>query len=310
MAVDAEVTPEQEQQDTPTSIAELSNTELFQWNAWVHLGVGVDDCPLTQALADPERDKSKPLPVCSDDAHFHAWVRLPNPFQRRDIVDKSNAARARKMRELRDPESDAAVILEDELSELTPADKENVILEIVQREYQEDLFAATNEILETEGDADEADDDGEPPRVYANIDQDMEELHRLDALPEDQRNADEYEHLRAHVESYHNAVGARTEELQATRTAALREQPWDALLERVRKERREWIAGEVQVHTFQMWQMLVCTFKPRAKGTPQDRVWGDINDMRFNAPPEALEAVKATFTRLGGNWANSQRAKN
>jgi hypothetical protein len=301
MATDTDtITQEQE----ITAVAEMSNSKLFEWNAWVHVGQGVNDCELTKALADPERERTKPLPTCDDPEHFHAWVRLPNPLQRRDIVDKAQAARARKMRELRDPESDAAVILEDDIAQITEDMREDILEEIVARSFSEDQVKATSEVLEIDSD-EEPGEDGEIPKLYGLIDQDIEELERLEAMPEAERDEDALTRLRAHVDAYDKAVGERTTELQDARRVALRELPLEQVIDRVRKDRQEWVASEAQMAAYQNWQMLVCTLKPRKSGTPQERVWGDINDMRFNAPPEALTAVRETLTRLGDTWAGS-----
>jgi REP element-mobilizing transposase RayT len=42
---------------------------------------------------------------CTDPDHFHAWIRLPNQFQIRDIAEKAKAAQARKKRMLRDQQT-------------------------------------------------------------------------------------------------------------------------------------------------------------------------------------------------------------
>src|SRR4051812_30709654 len=82
--------------DESPAVAEQSREELFRWSTWVHVGDGADECALAQAVGDSDYKLGKPIPTCEDPGHFHAWLRLPNPLQRRDIVDKARAARARK----------------------------------------------------------------------------------------------------------------------------------------------------------------------------------------------------------------------
>jgi hypothetical protein len=56
------------------------------------------------------------MPVCANPDHFHAWIRLPNKFQHADIHAKALASKARRMRALRDPESDASVVMDAEIA--------------------------------------------------------------------------------------------------------------------------------------------------------------------------------------------------
>lgn len=298
---DIEITADQEAKGV-TAVAEMSNAKLFQWNAWVHVGEGVEECALTKALADDERDRSAALPSCTNDDHFHAWVRLPNPLQRRDIMDKAQAARARKMRELRDPDSDAAAILEDDLAAITEDMRDDLIEEMLAREFSEHQYKATVEVLDIDSE-DDPGDDGEAPKLYGLIDQDIEELARLEEAED--RDDEAIARLSKHIDAYHAAVTERTEELQSSRRSALAELPFETIIDRVRKDRMEWIAGEVQMAAFQNWQMFVCTLKPRSTGRPTKRVWDDFSDMRFNAAPEAISAVRDTLTRLGDTWAGS-----
>jgi hypothetical protein len=293
-----------------SAVAEMSRVELVQWNAWVHVGDGAEDCALAKATSAADYKLGAEIPLCTDSAHFHAWLRLPNPLQRRDLVDKARAGRARKSRELRDRDSDAAVIIEDELDAVKlGGDTELLVNEIVDRNFQEDLVEATNEVMDIEAD-DTAEEDaqGETPMLYEHIDQDIEELRRQDALPEDQREG--YEKLRAHIDSYHEAIDERLKAIQDRRRDALRESGMDHMLSVVRADRVELICTEHYIHVYSMWQWYTCTYKPKAKGTPNERVWGDVNHMAQDASPEVIGVIRQTFDELDRNLMSSRRAKN
>lgn len=305
-----EATPEVPANDSP-SVAEMDREELFKWNTWVHVGDGAETCPLTAATEQPDYRIGLEIPACTDSGHFHAWLRLPNPLQRRDLVDKARAGRARKSRELRDPQSDAAIIIEDELEAIRAVgDTETLISEVIERHFQEDLAEATNEVMDIESD-DTAEEDvqGETPMRYEHIDQDMEELRRQEDLPEEQRDSG-FAKLREHVGSYHEAIEAALKNIQERRREALRERGMDALMEMVKTDRIELVCTEHYIHTYNSWQWYTCTYKPKASGTPNQRVWGDIQDMTLNASPEAIAAVKATFDILDRQLVNSSRGGN
>ena len=95
--------------------ATRSTAGLFQWSDYVHVGRGAEDCEHGQDG------------LCKDPEHFHAWVCLPNTFQIRDITDKARASKARKVRSLRDTDSDAHEVIEgDERFEHHDQDREEL----------------------------------------------------------------------------------------------------------------------------------------------------------------------------------------
>jgi hypothetical protein len=282
--------------ETPTPVApqadaEKTTEEIFKWSAWVHVGDGAEECA--------ERESGK----CTVEAHFHAWVRLPNPFQVRDIIDKSKAAQARKLRELRDPASDASVILDGELEELAEGGdsaKAMVVDELVGAEYAEINQRAVREIDDEDDEAWEPspdeEDDEKRPKLWGHIKQDQEELDRQRALPEDQQQG--VAELESRVLAYLDAVQKRIEVIEEERRSFLAAKPMADLLKIVRRDRAESIATEVYLHTFNTWQWYVCTLKPRGKGTPNERVWGDVSKMKYEAPSEVILALRRTFDEL------------
>lgn len=310
-------TPDEEQpvEATPANVspavAELSREELFQWNAWVHVGEGAEECALAEAVNASDYRLGAEIPMCGERGHFHAWLRLPNPIQRRDLVDKARAGRARKSRELRSPDSDAAVIIEDELEHIRlTGDEATLIDEVIERNFQEDLIEATNEVMDIESDdtADE-EDAAETPMKYEHIDQDIEELRRQDALEPDKRD-DGYDKLKEHIDSYHEEIDERLKAIQDRRRETLRERGMDNLLGMVKADRIELICTEHYIHVYSVWQWYTCTYKPKAKGTPNERVWGDVSHMSDDASPEIIGVIRETFDKLDRNLIQSRRAKN
>ena len=144
-------------------------------------------------------------------------------------------------------------------------------------------------------------------RTYRS--KDIEELRRQDALPEDQR-ADGYDALVKHVDAYHEAIDERVKVIQERRREELRQRGMDGLLEAVKADRVELICTEHYIHTYNMWQWYTCTYKPKTKGTPNERVWGDINHMANDAPAEVIGVIRATFDELDRGMIQDRRAKN
>lgn len=280
-----------------TSDAERGRLSLFKWSSWVHIGEGADECP-------------KRFERCPEEGHFHAWIRLPNPYQHRDIQEKAAAARARRLRALRDPESDPRVILEDELADIgTEADKEIIVAEILDRDFPEDFSRAMREVSDIDDPDAPAPEEGEAvAKLYANIEQDREEYQRQRDLAEEERIAD-FETLRATVDAYSRAVEEHLEAIQTPRREHLMGQDVSALVDIIRRERMELQATEAFLHTYNTWQMFVCTFKPKLEGTPNERVWKDMNYMRLMESTEVIQTVQQEFRDLENRQARSRAGK-
>ncbi len=281
----------------PVAEAEKSPAKLFQWSQHVHVGDGAEDCP--------ERETGK----CADVGHFHAWLRLPNPFQVRDITAKAAAARARTHRELMSPESDIKLELEFELEGLHEVPKEILVDEIVDKDWNTDYVEAIREVDSYEDPDFVPENEGdEIPKVWAHIDQDREEYERQQALPEEQREG--FEALEQRLADYSNAVDDALMKVQKPRRESLLQREAEELVDMIRRSRMEMLEGESYLHTFNTWQWYVCTYKPRAQGTPNERVWKDISQMKYEASTEVILTLRTVFTELEQNMARGQQAKN
>src|SRR3954467_14400079 len=137
----ANTTPE-----TKPTAATQPRKELFRWSDWVHVGDGAEEC------------LHRTDGACKNEDHFHAWIRLPNPYQRKDILEKARAARARRMRTLRDTESDARAVIDDDLDTIRQdGDKGILVDELIYARSQEIAFEATREVMDYDATGVEAD---------------------------------------------------------------------------------------------------------------------------------------------------------
>lgn len=278
----AQVAPEVETpvEETPEAVEQTPATErtpskLFRFSQHVHAGDGAEGCESVKTGA------------CADDNHFHAWCRLPNQFQHDSIRQKALAAKARKIRQLKDPESDSHAILEADLQAIREAPGAHgwLVDDLVNREFLKNHTEAIEEINSQE--------------EYATISEDLERLRVVDEMDEGDRNPDEYRDLQNQIEKYNRAVEDARKALEDPLRAALADKGVDDLIEQVRDERIEAEATQEFMRAYSQWEWYVCTMKPRdpAKGLPKERRWPDINVMLSEAP-EALEAVDTAFSDL------------
>lgn len=301
--------PEPTVQEPPqeTAAAERSREDLFEYSRWLHVGEGALECEQNSEVEEHGQPVVRASGACTDSDHFHAWIRLPNQFQIRDIVEKARAAMARKKKLLRDPASDAAAILEADLDDLRdPALRPVLIEEILEQTYHEVFAEASRRVDDLDDEQAEPDDDGKLPKLYAHIAQDREEYRRQQQLPDDQRNAEEFLALETRTADYSRALTDEIEALQKPRRETLEQKTTAEIIEIIRRGRIDQAGTEEYLHTFNTWQWYVCTFKPTLRGVPRERLFSDISVFKYQTPPRVIEALSRNFAELEANMSRGR----
>lgn len=275
--------------------AEKTHEERFRWRGYVHVPASAETC---EHATDGK---------CKEEDHFHALIRLPNPYQQQDIVEKAQAARARRLRMLRDEDSDARIVLEDQLYALKGVPLDIIADELVDKTFAEDYMDAVREV-ESRPDPDYVpEDDEEIPALYANIDQDREEYARVKDLPEDKRPED-FEQLESAVAEYSKDVQAELERIQKPKSEHFMSLGEDELIDMVRRERINQQGTAAYLQAYQAWQAYTCTYRCGVKGDGV-RIWTDINQMRNEADTDIVLGVKVAFDALEAQLAKTREGK-
>lgn len=245
--------PTDESEVRPEPVARTATaTRIFKYSEFVHLGDGAPECALAVWLDTSPQERTEPMPECEDPSHFHAWCRLPNRYQEEDIRAKAQAAKARRVRALKDPESDLAVVLDSELGPLNdPRFLETLVDELVGEDLAEDYLEAQADTVEEER--------------FEHIEQDREEYDRLKVtegeLAEGEQS-DEFKRLGEHLRVYLDAINTRLKEVQEPKRIGLRQREFGAVLEAVRSRRTDQEATQAFLDTYNAWSCYVGTFEP------------------------------------------------
>lgn len=276
--------------DQPEAQTEVAGTEdptvdrarrLFHWSTWVHVGVGAEGC----AEVNTETGEI----TCADPLHFHAWCRLPNPMQHEEIRTKAMAAKARRVRQLRDPETDAGLILDDDMDQLArggDTSKSAIVEELLNKEWFRHYTEATREVAEEEN------EEGE--KVYEHIAQDQQRYTELRKMePEERPSQDEYDELERHVDVYGEKVDKAVTAIQKPHRDALEARDINDLVDEIREQRVQLEATRHFMHTYNTYEWLFGTLR-RPGG---DRVFDAMEALQASAP-EVIDAIQATFTDL------------
>jgi hypothetical protein len=285
IAAQVEVEEEATRSAEPAAVNALPH-KLFKASAYVNVGEGAEAC---EHQADGE---------CDDREHFHAWCRLPNSLQHEDIREKAFATKARRMRALRDPNTDAHITLEGELYLIDdPSYTESIVDALLEREWPKDFMRATREVNESED--------------YKHIAQDREEYQRLldsEGDKSDSEYSQELRDLQAHVAGYMKAQTDQLAEIQGPRRAELRGYEFPRLMEMIRRVRVEADADKFFMDAYQAWLWFTGTYdvKPDpVRGRPFKLKWLSIGRRDGSEPgtlhaesPEVVEAIKDTFNEL------------
>lgn len=266
--------------------AEAEPDSLYKFSEWCHVGAGA----AAEQFEDDRFDR------CENPAHFHAWCRIPNDFQEREIRDHARAAAARKKRQMRLDGTDANAILEGNLEELRDEDewREITVSELVGSVWFEAYNTAVREVRDV--DADDADEDeAETPvgKLFVGIDADMTRLQRL--LGDGAEDGDELSELRAHVASYTVKVQEHVEALIKPKQTM-----WESLgdmdlLDTLRKARVKRAGAEEYLHHFEAHVWLACSYT-HVNGEP---CFADLKAME-KAPAEVLRGLRETHKILQG----------
>lgn len=256
-------------------------SRLFEFSRWIHIGEGSEECE--------HKEDGK----CEDGRHFHAWCRIPNQFQHEAIREKAMAAKARKIRALKDPESDAHTILEFALDELKAAnDPEGLVDEILKKDHMNVHLAAVNELKATE--------------EFAHIDDDEERARALRNESEETRNNEELAQLEKHLTEFEEQVIAKRQEVEGPHREGLMQNDLDALIDMVRQDRIE-RAGKLQfMEIFSRWAWFLGTMKKvtvaKAMDYEETRYFASIKHLEATAD-EVLNTLDSVFADLEARMA-------
>ena len=259
-----------------SSDAGKTPAQVFKYADHVHVGPGAADCPHG---TDGQ---------CEEAEHFHAFCRLPNQFQHSDIRQRALAAKARRLRQLKDPEADSYQILEADMEILlAEGDREALVDELVNAEWYKDHLQAVRELQEGEGDKDSP---------WATVDKDRERLQQILALDPDRRPAEEQAELERHLAKYDEAVEKTRDAIQKPRRDAMGALEMSELVDLVRKQRIDAEVNSAFMETYSKWEWFSGTTKPTT-GKLRERVFATIDELE-QADVEIINALRDTFSEL------------
>lgn len=267
--------PEPEQGHDGEAEATRSTEELFQWSTHVHVGDGAQEC-------EHGEDGQ-----CSEHRHFHCWLCLPNTFQARDIQDKARAAKARKRRSLQDPESDAHVVLEEQIEAWGLTDQTFTALcgMIADRAVQQQYGEIADDLQSSER--------------FEHYATDIEEFQRMAALPEPDRDSDDWKRLEEDTKVYRDEFEKRAKARNERELSILRSEGREKVLDRERQFQIDQISTEMFLHVYYTWAYYTCARVPSQDTYPTQRIFDKPEALR-DAAPEVIQALRDAYRSLEG----------
>lgn len=272
-------------QAEPTPGAETSPAEdqeqdkIFRHSMFVHIGPGSDECEHV--------DEEKFISTCTDPAHFHAWVHTPNQFQHNSIRTKAMAAKARKLRSLRDVESDSRTILDGEIEQIVfEGNRQILIEELVTKDQVKNYWQAMKEVQE------------EPE--YEHYEEDRTRLAALNAMPAEKRDEEEYIELGNHMAKYGDQVREVIDNIQKPLRDSLEAHDTEKLAALVTEDRIQAESQSEFDDVYSQWEWYIGTCKLWLKdqaGHPDERYYTDIEKLKA-APSEVISGLAEAFTEL------------
>lgn len=267
------------QQEAPTPVSDGSAQtdaakrpdDIFKFSAFVHVGFGADECD--------EGEKG----TCSNPLHFHAYCRLPNQYQHDEIRDRALAAKARRIRQLRDPESDAYVVHEVDMDALRGVDEDLLIDELVGKDWWKRQLDGMREV--------------EAREEYERIQRDRERLRELEATLDSTEGNDEYAELVRHIAEFGRAVDEEVRQREEPLRNSLGDKSHDELVALVSEDRIAKEASKAFMATYGQWQVFAGTLKVSSDGRHRIRHFTELKDL-VEADTEVVEALRQMFAEL------------
>lgn len=252
-----------------------------RWARYVHVGDGAADCP------DNGAD-------CTNPDHMHAWLRVVNPFVRDELREQASAARARRLRQFRDPDSNSSVILDGELEDLRGlAEREGSTRALIEACLVKDLAVRQRDAMR---EAREEED-------FEHVGVDETRFFELADMPGDERPADEFDELDRTLTAYRKRVAELREQAEVPLREALADRTIGELLSIVRQDR---IAAEGTEAFFETWvraNVAAGTFKVAPGGKrPTEPMFASSADLAGLTPEEAA-TLRGTFMLLESEFS-------
>lgn len=271
--------PEIEQSTAPEE-RDQSSDKVFRYNDWVHIGLGAQECDHAQTGR------------CTNSDHFHAWVRLPNKFQVTAIREKAQAARARVLRQAKDPDSDRSAIIDNQIAETVTLGRDVMIEELTARNTMKWNQRAMSETAEGE--------EGEE-NPFEHIEEDQRRFAELAGMAAEDRDDGEYQELIKHLESWNDTVEQKVAELKQPELDALNGKEDAELAAMLREQVVGEQANQVFMRVFSKWQYTICTMRPNKDGR-MVQVFATASQLEGEAP-EVVEALETTYKALEDEMA-------
>lgn len=258
-----------------------SRAQLYTWQAWVHVGPEAENCE--------DIDEEAGTNECRNPLHFHAWVRLPNAHQQRDIRERALAAKARRMRLMREEGSDLNVIFETDIERLAvrgEAVRAEITEELVSADWWRYVLDAQREMMfQTKEDSEEL--------RWEHLGDDNERMKEIRALHADAQPKEELailERRYAEYEEEFERLRSGNEQPVRDELAAL---DISQLIDRLRDHRIAQEGSDTFEHTKAEWELVTCTHC-----FPEGPlVFADVK-MLSDQPTSVLDQLEAAFKDL------------
>ncbi len=225
--------------------------------------------------------------VLREDLDLDAHIRIPNQFQRGRMKEEADAARARKLRDLRNPESNASLAVENQLDqiygEMDEAGLRNALLARAQP------MATARAQLEIQL----ADPDEHPEWAeYATIDRQQQAYSRM--LRAGHSETEEFKACEAILVSYAQLLSDRVEdELEPTRLM-LEGEGRTELDVRLKKVLQREICDGAFMEAYNQWQIYFGTRDQKN----HHKLYYPSFDRLLDEDPERLDVLLTEFVQL------------
>jgi len=210
-----------------------------------------DHRELANEVEEEVRPESRITDFCRDidRPEVQAWVRLPNPFQYREIVQKARAARARRVMQYRDANSDLSVIVEERVDDMFAEHGTDAVVEWLTGRHNSEAMTEALAIVNNtkEGKKYVWEDAIDHERAYRRL------------LDMGLQSTDEFEKVHDYLERYGDEIKKEMEKYIAPYREAYGSLNDDDLRNKVKRAIIKADCDDESINIYHQWQMFYGT---------------------------------------------------
>lgn len=237
-----------------------------------------------------------------DGEKVHIFLRLPNQWQHQKIRNHAQAAKARMVMQLRDKESDASLISEEQLEGMHDASEDDIIEWLLSKHVATTMLTAQLELEMLE----DVDVNGKSYHPWENAVEQQEQYALM--IERKETETEEFKVLEAFILRYAEALQARVNDLLEPKQEVYAALDKEGLIDKARRSVKNSLCMDEYINAYNQWQIYYGSRNPK---NHNQLYFKNIHEL-LDSPSGLVDLLTDEFSKLdalkAAELGKSQRA--